>query len=267
MCFSHEETYRVNQNYRRHPALVDSKGIYVQPAPPDHNRGGALFPIEGDRWILTLAGYGRDYPPVDESGFLDFARSLRTQRIYDAIKDAEPLSPIFTYRVTENRMRHYERMTRLPDGIVGLGDAVCAFNPVYAQGMTMAALGAETLNECLRTQTESNLDLKGFGRRFQKSLASVNSAPWLIATGEDLRVRECEGEPHGPVNRLVQRYFDQVVKLSTKNAEVRKLLLQVFNMLKPPPSLFHPRLAIRVLVQGCKQLASITTPHGSDGRG
>jgi 2-polyprenyl-6-methoxyphenol hydroxylase-like FAD-dependent oxidoreductase len=231
--------------YRRHPALIDCKGVYVQPAPPDYLRGGALFPIEGDRWILTLAGYGRDYPPTDETGFVEFARSLRTQRIYDAIRDAEPLSPIFAYRATENRLRHYELMSQAPDGIVVLGDAACAFNPVYAQGMSMAALGAATLDECLRDKRGG--DLSGFGRRFQMRLSKVNSDPWRIATGEDLRVRGCEGGRPTRINQLLQRYFDGAVKLSTEDAQVRKLVLEVFNMLKPASRLFHPGLVTRIL--------------------
>lgn len=228
--------------YRRHPGLVDCLGVYAQPAPPLDLRGGALFPIEGDRWILTLAGYGRDYPPTDEAGFVEFARSLRTSRIYDAIRDAEPLSPIFTYRATENVMRHYELMSRQPDGIVVLGDAACAFNPVYAQGMTMAALGAAALDQCLSNQQR---DLTGFGLLFQKRQAKVNAAAWQMAISEDFRVPGCEGEGPDRFSQQIQRYVYQVVKLSTQHAGVRKSLLEVFNMLKPPSSLFHPRLVTK----------------------
>ncbi|HKP87230.1 MAG TPA: FAD-dependent monooxygenase, partial [Blastocatellia bacterium] len=124
-------------------------GAYIQAAPPEHTRGGIVFPIEGNRWMLTLIGLGRDYPPTDEAGFLEFARSLRTSALYDAIKDARPLTPIVSHRGTENRLRHYERLPRLPEGFVLVGDSVCAFNPVYGQGMTMAALGALTLSESL----------------------------------------------------------------------------------------------------------------------
>ena len=79
----------------------DWKGITVMSKAPDSTRGGVLFTVEGNRWIVTLAGVGRDYPPTDEAGFLDFARSLRSPVIYEAIKNAQPISPIYGYRRTE----------------------------------------------------------------------------------------------------------------------------------------------------------------------
>ena len=97
--------------------------------------------------------------------------------IYDAIRHAEPLTPIKTHRGTENRLRHFERTKILPDNFLALGDAVCAFNPVYGQGMTIAALGAMTLDESLRELLRSTDGFKGFSSRFQKKLAKVNKAP------------------------------------------------------------------------------------------
>ena len=127
----------------------DWKGAYVQVAPPAHTRGGIMLPVEGGRWLVTLIGGGRDYPPADDEGFLEFARSLTSPVIYDAIKGAEPLTPVRTHRATENRRRHYERLKRQPDNFIVTGDAACAFNPVYGQGMTAAALGALALDESL----------------------------------------------------------------------------------------------------------------------
>ncbi len=106
--------------------------------------------MEGGRWLVTVSGGDGDYPPTDEAGFLGFARALRTPDLSEAIKDAEPLGPIVGYRATENRLWHYDRLERWPKGLVALGDAVCVLNPVYGQGMTTAALGAEVLDRCLR---------------------------------------------------------------------------------------------------------------------
>jgi 2-polyprenyl-6-methoxyphenol hydroxylase-like FAD-dependent oxidoreductase len=236
--------------YRRPPGARDWQGVYVQPAPPSHGRGGALFPVEGNRWILTLAGYGRDYPPGDESGFMEFARGLRTRVIYEAIKEAEPVSPVFTYRATENRLRHYEQMSRPVEGFIVLGDAACAFNPVYAQGMTMAALSASTLDQCLREQSDKRPsgDLTGLTRRFQKRLAAVNAPAWMLATSEDFRVPQCEGKPPARLSRLLQRYVDRVVHLSTRDDQARVSLLEVFNMLKPPAALLNVRMLSRIML-------------------
>ncbi len=228
---------------------------YVQPAPPDQKRGGILFKVEGNRWLLTLIGRAGDQPPSDELGFLEFARSLRVQTIYDAIRIAEPASPIKTHRATQNRLRRYERTKAMPQNFVLLGDAVCAFNPVYGQGMTTAALGVMELDKCLR---ERNGKLNGFSRRFQKRLAKINEAPWMLATGEDYRYRETVGGSPSLMTKFMHRYMDQVVRLATRSVAVRKVLLQAFNMLVRPTALFHPRVLFRVLAQVFKSAPRVT---------
>lgn len=227
----------------------DWKGAYVQLAPPRRTRGGIMLPVEGGRWLLTLIGGGRDYPPADDAGFLEFARSLPSPVIYDAVKSAEPLTPVRSHRANENRRRHYERLERQPDNFLVTGDAACAFNPVYGQGMTAAALGALALDETLGAQRRLHPggELHGLARRFQKRLAKANAAPWLLATGEDFRYREVEGGTPSVVTRLLHRYMDAVVGLSTRDEAVRRVLLENIHMLRTPPSLFHPRVSLRVL--------------------
>jgi len=236
--------YRVPENFN-----ADWTCAFVQSAPPERKRGALLFRVEGNRWLVTLVGGGREYPPSDEAGFLEFARSLPVSIIYDAIRSAEPITPIKTHRGTENRLRHFESAKQLPDNFVLLGDAVCAFNPVYGQGMTIASLGALTLQKCLREQQTLHPDgsLTGLSRRFQKQLSKVNKAPWLLATGEDYRYRETEGAGPTLMTKFMHRYMEQVLLLSTQNVAVRKVLLNVFNILAPPTKLFHPRVLFRVL--------------------
>ena len=260
-----EETY-INSHlgytsrvYRRPERFEqDRKGINVQATPPEGTRGGALFPLEGDRLMATLYGVGGDYPPTDEKGFMDFARSLRSPMLYEAIKDAEPLSDISGYRDTANRRRHYEKLSRQPDNFLVTGDAACAFNPVYAQGMTTAALGAETLEECLR---ESG-DLAGLSKRFQKKLAKANAASWLMATGEDFRVRGVEGGKATLATRLTHRYMDWVLALSLQDTSVRQTFLEVFLMLKPPTVLFGPGIALKMLRGAIRHATEEKSPVG-----
>jgi 2-polyprenyl-6-methoxyphenol hydroxylase-like FAD-dependent oxidoreductase len=180
---------------------------------------------------------------------MNFARSLRSSILYDAVKNATPLSEIYSYRATENRWRAYEKLSRMPDGLIVLGDAACAFNPVYAQGMTAAALSAFTLKQCLADQRKRQRDgsLFGFSLRFQKRLAKVNSAPWMLATSEDFRVRGVTGGTPDRITRFMQHYVDHVVALSTKSAAVREGLLRVFNLLEGPQTLFHPQIIVWVV--------------------
>ena len=236
--------YRIPDNFNR-----DWKCAYVQSAPPKRNRGAILFEVEGNRWLVTLTGGARDYPPSDEVGFLEFARSLPVSIIYDAMRAAEPISPIKTHRGTENRLRHFERAKELPENFLLLGDAVCAFNPVYGQGMTIAALGALTLKNTLR----ENGNLRGLSRRFLRRLAKVNKTPWLLATGEDYRYPDTEG--HGPtlMTKFMHGYMNHVLELATRSVAVRHVLLRAFSMMVPPTALFHPRISLRVLAHVLKE--------------
>jgi 2-polyprenyl-6-methoxyphenol hydroxylase-like FAD-dependent oxidoreductase len=236
--------YRIPDDFTR-----DWKCAYVQSAPPQRNRGAILFEVEGNRWLVTLLGGGRDYPPSDEVGFLEFARSLPVSMIYDAMCAAEPITPIKTHRGTENRLRHFERAKKLPENFVLFGDAVCAFNPVYGQGMTIAARGALTLRNTLREEAS----LRGLSRRFQKRLGKVNKAPWLLATGEDYRYPETKGHGAGLMTKFMHRYMNQVLKLATQSVAVRRVLLRAFSMLVPPTALLHPRIAFRVLAHVLKE--------------
>lgn len=224
---------------------VDWKLLLLPRQPPALKRGGAVYLLEGNRWIVTLSGGGKDYPPTDEAGFLEFARSLAHPALYDAIKDAQPLSPIAGYRRTENRWRHYERLNRWPEGFVAVGDAVCAFNPVYGQGMSVAALGAATLGQLLREQPTG--DLTGLSRRYQKALAKLTAVPWQLATGADFRYAETEGGRPDRKARLSWRYGDAVRALAQDNRRVYQTFLEVAHLLKPPTALFEPAILAQVV--------------------
>jgi 2-polyprenyl-6-methoxyphenol hydroxylase-like FAD-dependent oxidoreductase len=213
----------------------DWKALYIQQAPPADPRGGLVSPVEGGRWLVSLIGGDGDYPPTDEAGFLAFARSLRSPALYEAIAAAEPLTPIAGQRATDNRLRHYDRPGRLPDGVVALGDAVFAFNPVYGQGMSAAALGAEVLDGWLREDGHHNL---GRGRDFQSRLARATAVAWQLSTGADYRFRTTEGPPQSWVARLTGRYLAAVMRAATRRPWVRRRLAEVLHLLRPPSALF-----------------------------
>jgi 2-polyprenyl-6-methoxyphenol hydroxylase-like FAD-dependent oxidoreductase len=222
------------------------RSLYVQQAPPGETRGGLIVEIEGGRWLVTLTGSCGDYPPTDERGFMDFARSLRSSAVFAAIQGAEPLTPITGFRATENRLRHYERLTSWPEGLVVLGDAVCAFDPVYGQGMTVAALGAEALGQCLRKYRGDTGTRQGLSRAFQQQLARVNRTPWQLSTSSDYCYPGTEGTPPGGVTRLMSRYIDQVIRLSTRHEGLRRRVLEVMHLLRPPSVLLSPGVLRRV---------------------
>jgi 2-polyprenyl-6-methoxyphenol hydroxylase-like FAD-dependent oxidoreductase len=249
-----ENTIKVDVGYAtriyRRPEYnnFDHNVLAVYSTPPAGKRAGVLAPIEGNRWIVTMIGWIRDYPPDDEAGVLAFARSLPQPDLYEAIQDAEPLTPIAIHKFPANRRRHYERLARFPEGFVALGDALCSFNPVYGQGMTAAALEAETLNTLLYRQRERHPrgDITGFSRRFQKKITKIVDTFWLLAASEDFRHPETQGNRPLGVN-LLNRYARRVHELSTFDPRVTLLLYQVLQAIKPPTALFSPRILTKVL--------------------
>jgi 2-polyprenyl-6-methoxyphenol hydroxylase-like FAD-dependent oxidoreductase len=230
--------------YRRPSTASAQQVLLIHPQPPKTKRTGYIFPIEGNAWMVTLSGYAHDYPPIDEAGFLAFARNLGVPDLYEAIKDAEPLTPIVIHKIPTDRWRHYERM-RLPNGLIVLGDAACSFNPIYGQGMTVAALEAQLLGTCLKQQLSTGT-MEGFPQRFQKGLAKILADPWLLTTSEDFRFTEVEGKrPFGL--GVLQSYTRKVGYLTATHPFVTETFYEVLNMLKPPTALFHPRILLPAL--------------------
>ncbi|HEY3079476.1 MAG TPA: alpha/beta hydrolase [Chloroflexota bacterium] len=179
---------------------------------------------------------------------------------------AGPTGAVRCYRRTDNQLRHYDRLARWPERFVVTGDAVCAFNPIYGQGMTVAALDAAALDACLREQERSATagDLIGLATRFQKRLARTVAAPWLVATGEDLRYPTTEGGRPSPATRLVQRYMNRVVSVATEDAPVFEAFSDVVNMLAPPSRLFRPSILRRVLA-GLREPPLVEPPVAETG--
>ncbi len=211
--------------------------------------------------MVTLFGWSRDYPADDEADFLAYARSLPMPDLYEAIKEAEPLTPIATHKYPANQRRHYERLSHFPEGLIILGDAACSFDPIYGQGMTVAALETNILNICLLQQASAHISGygTGLGQRFQKAIAKVLDVPWLLATNEDFRFSETQG--HRPWwTGLLHRYTRRLFGLAASDPETTLRSYEVLNMIKPPTALFEPRILLAVLLKKQPSLASQETP-------
>ena len=233
------------------PANFNGKfrAVEVASQPPHNPRAAGLWEVEGDQWLLTLIGAAKEYPPTDEAGFLEFARSLADPLIYESIRNAEPLSPIHGHRGTENRWRHYERLRRFPAGLVVTGDGVCAFNPLYGQGMTLAAMGAEALNDALhRASRDGDTRLLNLAHQFHAKLHKNIGPAWLLATSDDFRWPSTVGGKPDWLTRLSYRYLDLLTPLSLTSREVVEAFLSVANMVKSPLALLHPRILGQLLV-------------------
>ena len=231
---------------RRPPGFApDWKMLILIPQPPHETRMGLLLPMEDDGWMVSLVGWLRDYAPTDQAGFLEFARSLPVPDLYQAIKDAEPITPITMHKIPSNQWRHYEHMARFPEGLAVLGDALCSFNPTYGQGMTAAALDVQVLDTCLRAQTRSG-SLAGLADRFRRKVAGAVATPWLLATVEDFRYPQTTGQRPPPTGFL-HWYLDKLYRATAHDPRLVKQFLLVMHMHRSPAALFVPHIAWRVL--------------------
>jgi 2-polyprenyl-6-methoxyphenol hydroxylase-like FAD-dependent oxidoreductase len=183
-----------------------------------------------------------DYPPVEEEGWSRFAASLPVPVVQNLVTSARPLTEIVSYRFSANQRRLYERMKQFPEGYLVIGDAVSSFNPIYGQGMSVAATQAKALDQCRATGTADLV------KRFYARARKIIDIPWLIATSEDLRSPQVEG-PRPPGSWLVNRYLDRVHAAASVDAAVCRKFFDFLNLLAPPRSLMSPTLIWRVLTR------------------
>jgi 2-polyprenyl-6-methoxyphenol hydroxylase-like FAD-dependent oxidoreductase len=229
------------------PRARDWKGMIVFGTAPHEKRLGYIFPIEGGRWMLTLAGYHGDHPSADDEGFNAFARSVHHPAYFEAIKDAKPVSPAYLYKMPSNQRYYYERMERFPEGLIVAGDALCCFNPIFGQGITTAVLGAVALRETLGEQKAD--PSKKFSQSYLQRTTGFNDVSWMLATGEDLRYPETQGKRTLGM-KLVHWYTSQLTELCSVDKEVASTLLLVQHMKEPAGKLWSPRIALKALSWG-----------------
>jgi 2-polyprenyl-6-methoxyphenol hydroxylase-like FAD-dependent oxidoreductase len=225
--------------YRREPEHLAGDFAAIVVATPQQKRGGVILAQEGDRWIVSLGGYAGDHAPSDEDGFLAFARSLAAPDIFEVIREARPLTEPTVYKFPASQRRRYERLARFPDGLLVCGDAICSFNPIYGQGMTVAALEAVALQQCLEQETPD------LARRFFSRVAGLVDGPWSIAAGGDLRFPEVDGA-RSPAVRFSNWYLSKLHVAARRDAVVALAFQEVANLIAPPPSLLRPDLVLRV---------------------
>ena len=210
-------------------------------ARPGHARSLALFAQENGEWLLTLAGYGAAHrPPADDAGFAGFAATVAPPDVAHAIGDAEPLGPTVTHAFPASRRWRYDRLIGFPDGLLVVGDAISSFNPLYGQGMAVAAAHAVALRECLR-EGEGAL-----ARRFFAAAWQPTEDAWRLATGADLALPEVRG--HRPVAvRAVNRYLRRLHAVASQDAVAAAAFTEVVTMHRRPAHLLRPALALRLV--------------------
>ena len=248
-----EERVRVGVSYttgifpRREDQVGGDRVLIVGAAPPNRHCGVAVA-FERDRWIVTLASYLGEHVPSDPAGFAASARRLPSPIIHELVRDQNPLEPLVTAKFPHSQRRRYERLARFPEGLLVFGDALCSFNPIYGQGMSVAALEAKLLRGLVQTGGS-------VWQRFFSGAASIIDNPWAITVGNDLRFEEVEGA-RTRAWQWTNAYMRRLLNAATVDATVATAFISVTHLVAPPASLFAPGIVARVLRAGSSRAAT-----------
>lgn len=224
------------------------KGVMTFPQAPQSSRGALMLPREGHRWVLGLGGRGADRPPGDDAGFLEFARHLRTPTIYNAIREARRVGEIVRYAFPRSVWRHFEQMPDFPLGLLPFGDAICVFNPVYGQGMSVAAQEALLLRRLLAQGGAEGAALATLAPAFFAGLQPLLETPWAMAAIPDFIFPQTTGKRPPDLARTLKLGF-AMLRLAARRPDVHKLVVEVQHLLKPRSAYRSPLLMARLLLE------------------
>ena len=232
--------YATRKMRLRPGALGHEKIVLVTPQ-SGKPRSMAMLLEEHGIWKVTLNGYGEAHrPPTDPQGWMAFAMSVADPEVGAELAQAEPVGEIVSFGYPASVRRRYEKLRRFPAGLLVTGDAICSFNPIYGQGMTIAALEAVALQRCLREGGDR------LAQRFFKAASAPVNQAWKLSTGGDLALDDVEAVAPLP-DRIVGRYMARLLAAATHDTVVARTFLEVTGMLKPMPALLTPAMMRRVL--------------------
>ena len=223
----------------------DWKLVLTFPDWQSDTKTGVMVPVEGDRWKIAVGERHEAAPPTDEAGFRELVRQLRTPTIHEAIGPARCLGEIQRFAFPESTWRRYERLDGFPRGLLPIGDAICRFNPIYGQGMTVAAQEACILRDLLRTRNGRADPVAGLGQAFIAAVQPVIDAAWSMSAVPDLVHPLTRGQRPDDLEESLQSKM-ALLRIATRDPEVHRLLVAVNHLMEPPSALQAPHLMRRV---------------------
>ncbi|MFL6417420.1 MAG: NAD(P)/FAD-dependent oxidoreductase [Bryobacteraceae bacterium] len=228
-------------------ASTDWKGVMTFGQAPHNSRGGLMLPLEGNRWMATIGGRHGDVPSGGPEGFLTYARALRTPTIYNAISHAKRLDGVARYGFPQSVRRHFERLDAFPRGLLPIGDAICRFNPVYGQGMSVAALEACLLRRLLEREGGDSNPIAGLAPTFFAEVQTLIETPWSVAT-LDFVFPDTRGQRPADFETTL-KFGIALTRLAAEDPAVHKLTAEVQNLLRPRSVYRDPALVKRVFAK------------------
>lgn len=228
----------VSATFERKPDDYDGIAAVIG-ATLENPRGGVVLAVENDRWMVTLLGMG-DEAPTEAQAYVEWAARLPRPDIHQAIAKARVVDNPHRMRIPPSTWRRYDKLREFPEGFLVIGDAICALNPAYAQGMTTAAVEALALRDCL-AQGRRRL-----AKRFFARAAKIVAIPWSVSVTSDLRFSHVQGRRTRAV-RFLNWYIARVHRIAARDGAAGKAFLRVANLIDPPQRLFAPAMALKVL--------------------
>lgn len=225
--------------------------LVADPAPTSggSSRKAVISAQEGNRWLFTLAGSARDYPPRDSVNFGSWLSELPCEDFAAAYAQATPTSRISVWTQTFNRLRHYDRVATVPMGILFLGDSVCTLNPIYGQGMALGALAARDLRKTLLEVRSSINGIECLGVHFQRRLAETIRLSWTVSSAADRRIPGARVEVLSEAEDfdLGSRWLC-ALDLANRDTEIRTLFWETATLVRQPEWLYSGAVASRLVV-------------------
>ncbi len=247
----------VSRLVRLDPTLLGGyRGVLVGPR-RTRPAGLAIVQQENHTWIVTLEGFVAHHPPTEADEWLEAAVALTPPQCAAALREAEPITDISAHRFPSNLWRRYDKLDRFPDGLLVVGDSVCSFNPIYGQGMTVAALEAQALAELLRSGAPDSP-----ARYFKQASKPVRVA-WQAAVGADLSMPPDVVAGHRSMSvRAINAYLDRYLEAAEHDPEMAWNFLKVTGLDTSARALFSPH-AVRRITQSTRATRRASGPVGA----
>ncbi|HDR6287587.1 TPA: FAD-dependent monooxygenase [Bacillus cereus] len=223
---------------------LDCCNMLMSPSFPDNPYGVLIQTIEDNRYFVTFSGYANEKAPQTDDEFYDFAENLSISNVTDFLNKAEGITDIKTYKIPYQVRRRFDLVNNVPEGLLVIGDAQCRFDPVFGQGVSVAAMEAHQLQ--LLLQDRKQLD-KTFTQQFYKKAATIIETPWDMTTTEISRHPQLKRELTTK-QKFQLWYTKQIYRLSASNSDVYIRLVRVMNLISSPFHLFHPKVLLSVLL-------------------